>query len=268
MRLRVKVLLGLLISLIILNTVYVVYNIRKEIQFNTELLQKEIIVKDQLILDIYKNLSNLRKDISNVPRKIVNDEILLNARLQQVNIMVKNITVGGLGSGVSIKYKGKFYVLSAGHMANENTDKLELWENDNKVCDLEIVKYEYDPEIKSTGHDLILLKPKVDMRPKFYVELADFEPNTGAEIIIVGNPLGIEDVVSKGRVAIYIDNYMYFRDSTYFGNSGGGIYNNEGKLIGIMSHIISDQPVPEFPPFVLEGAVRLNEILQFLEGVN
>ena len=60
---------------------------------------------------------------------------------------------------------------------------------------------------------------------------------------------------------------MYYRDSTYFGNSGGGVFTKDGKLVGIVSHMIGDQPDPEVPPFMLYGAIRLSVIYHFLSDI-
>jgi S1-C subfamily serine protease len=61
---------------------------------------------------------------------------------------------------------------------------------------------------------------------------------------------------------------MYVIATTYFGNSGGGIYNYDGKLVGIMSHIANLKPKEDLPDYVIAGAVRLETILKFMEGVN
>jgi len=215
-------------------------------------------------------IDKLNKEVKDLPALERGKRILLEQTLKQVNVEIRNVTVGGLGSGATIKYKNNYYILSAGHLANEKTDILELWENGMKICDLEIIKYDYtNGEITTNSHDLLLLRPKNrNIQPRFYVELGHQEPLTGGQIYIVGNPMGIEDVVSQGRVVIYMNKFMYFRDSTYFGNSGGGLYNEDGNLIGIMSHISAQQPFSNFPPFVLEGAVRLSEILKFMENVS
>jgi S1-C subfamily serine protease len=249
---------------------WVIYDIKEAVRLNIELNQKQQIINDQIALNIYKRLNELDKKIDNSPQKVKQAKIKLEKELQQVNIMIKNQTVQSLGSGVSLKYKDKFYVLTAGHMAETETDKLELWENDKKVCDLEIVKWEYTTtDNYHLINDLLLLRPiDENIVPRYYVELADEELLTGTEVCIVGNPMGIDDVISEGRIALYQENVMYFRDSTYFGNSGGGIYTLEGKLVGIMSHVIPMQPFYDFPPFVLEGAIRLNAIVQFLENVS
>jgi S1-C subfamily serine protease len=257
---------GFLLGGLIMIGIIQVQNINKKVDY----LESQIYASDKISDYNLRGVENsLNQKIKDLPNQIRQDKIKLEQTLKQINVMVVN-EGKGLGSGVSIKYKGKFYVLTAGHMAENPTDDLALYENGNKICKLVIVKQDYTmrDETGTTGNDLLLLKPEnPNIQPRYYVELADNEPITGTEVTIVGNPLGIEDVISIGRIAIYKNNFMYFRDSTYFGNSGCGIYNDEEKLVGIMSHVIAKQPNADFPAFVIEGAVRLNTIKKFLEDI-
>lgn len=283
MRLTTKVLIGILSFLIVTNCGWVIYDIKKEIQQNKTEVGRLINENKESLDNIYSILTlmdktdnitintvnSLNGKVDKLPQKISADKVKIEKTLQQINIMVRNITDDSLGSGVTLKYNGKFYVLSAGHMTNSEEDKLELWENDQKICDLEIVKHEYTtPQETTKGLDLILLRPTTsNIVPKVYTELADTEPSTSTEVYIVGNPMGIEDVVSDGRIIIYKNNFMYYIDHTYFGNSGCGIYTHDGKLVGIVSHMIPIQPNPAIPPYTIHGAVRLNVIKEFLRDI-
>lgn len=196
------------------------------------------------------------------------DKIKLEQTLKQIDVMVINKTIDGLGSGVTIKYKDKFYILTAGHMAQSPTDEIYLFENNNKICQLEIVKQDYSGDIDTASNDLLLLRPiNPNIEPKFYTEIAENEPVTGTQVYIVGNPMGIEDVISDGRVAIYQGNFMYYIDHTYFGNSGGGVYTENGKLVGIVSHMRNLKPMEGYSDYIINGAVRRDIIAKFLEGV-
>jgi S1-C subfamily serine protease len=288
MRLRLKVLIGILITLITVNCLWVVYDIRKEIrrtQTNVENLineDRESLNNVFFILDLMNKIDNslinsiksTNLTIKNLPETIRINKIKLEQNLKQINIMVVNRTRDSLGSGVSIKYKDKFYVLTAGHMATPlvpggKQDELYLYENDKEICKLEVVKHDYqEGAIDTTNNDLLLLRPVNSIfQPRFYTEIADKEPITGTQIYIVGNPMGIEDVISDGRIIIYKDKFMYYIDHTYFGNSGGGVYNYDGKLVGIVSHITNLKPMPDAPDYMIAGAVRLNTILTFMKDV-
>jgi len=279
MRLRLKVLIGILVSLVLFTSVWVIRDIQREIQYNKELTQELIInqktikmfINEQVLLDkaIVDALKSVDAKIDLIPQKIKYNKFLLEQKLKQINVMVIN-SGKGLGSGVTLKYKDKFYVLTAGHMIDDIVnDKLELWENEMKICDLKVIKhsFNFNTENASQVDDLLLLQPiDENIVPRFYVELADFEPITGTEIYIVGNPMGIEDMVSDGRISIYKNNIMYYKDHTYYGNSGGGVYDKEGKLIGSVSHYQSLKPYPMAPEYLIYGAIRLNVIKEFLKG--
>lgn len=272
MRLRLKILISILVSLVMVNCGFVVYEIRKDIQFNKELLQKEIKVKDQVILDIYKNINRIDKDVINVPTKDKINQIKIEQNLLKSVVMIHNKTLGGLGSGVTIKYKNNFYILSAGHMAETTEEIMSFSENGQEIGELEIIKHDYsfsdDIEDVSQARDLILLKPKnPNLVPKFYVELADFEPQNSTQIYTVGNPVGIEDVLSDGRLIQYNGNFVYYIGTTYYGNSGGGIFTRDGKLIGIVSHMFPYDYNQSIPAYMTYGAVRLNVIKEFLKDV-
>jgi S1-C subfamily serine protease len=284
MRLTTKILIGILMGLILGNTLWTIADIRKEIQFNKESIQyNNNILSDKLdlinerldnhlfILSIMNKTDQLIiESVQNLPQKIKTNKFLLEQKLKQVNVMVIN-NGKGLGSGVTLKYKNEYYILTAGHMCEDAiNDKLELWENGMKICDLKVIKhsFNFDTEYASQVEDLLLLQPTDEtIVPRFYVELADSEPITSTEIYIVGNPMGIEDMVSDGRVSIYKNNIMYYKDHTYYGNSGGGVYDKEGKMIGIVSHYQSLKPNPMAPEYLIYGAIRLSVIQSFLKDV-
>lgn len=215
--------------------------------------------------------NTINKRIANIPEDIIFQKKALEYKLQQVNVMVINETEGAMGSGVILKYNNQYYILTAGHMADAETDELYLYENREKICQLEIVKHDYTTnqlEDDTLGNDLLLLRPIGKyFVPEFYAELAEFQPVVSTEIYIVGNPARLEDIVSDGRIAFYKNNFMYYRDSTYYGNSGGGVYTRDGQLVGIVSHMYPISDNPELPPYMLYGAVRLSTIQSFMKDV-
>src|SRR3972149_5808230 len=184
-----KILLGILVALILLNGIWVVYDIRKDIQSTKEdimikiqsryeYIGKEIDKIKTSINSIYimleimditdniilKTLNTQNQKINLLPNKIQLDKTIVEYKLKRAVVIIYNKTVGLLGSGVTIKYKDKFYILSAGHMVDKNTDLLSFGENTQEIGELEIIKHDYTTLEQSErgdftkGTDLLLLQ--------------------------------------------------------------------------------------------------------------
>jgi len=290
MNLSKRILLVVMSVLIIANVSFIIKDIQTEVSTTRAIVQSAEAILNKTVSRLEEKINKLEtkmemdilstsgrenlieKNLNNLPNKMKETRIALEQKLRMINIRINNSTVGALGSGVSIKYKGKFYILSAGHMATVGgKDELAMWENNQKICDLEIVKHAYGTdEMKdgTNGDDLILFRSKdTNIQPRFYVDIDAQEPILGTEVYIVGNPMGIDDVVSVGRVIVYKNKYMYITDNIYFGNSGGGVYSLEGNLLGIVSHMQPIQPDITVPPYMIFGIVRMNVIREFMRGV-
>lgn len=128
-----------------------------------------------------------------------------------------------LGSGV---YVGDDLVLTVSHL-NATGARFFLSENPED----ELVLVAEEPEM-----DLMLLQRKRRGVHPNHAALAAI-PFTSQEIFAVGTPLGAEAVVVFGRVAqVAKDGNSLLLDSRVTkGFSGGGVYNREGELIGIIS---------------------------------
>jgi len=89
------------------------------------------------------------------------------------------------------------------------------------------------------------------------------EPKVGEKVIVVGHPLGIPDTIVNTRAVVSkvghyagpdFPNAILFFGDIQGGNSGGGLYNNDGEFVGIPSasyvHIYKDtlETAIEIPP--------------------
>jgi S1-C subfamily serine protease len=116
-------------------------------------------------------------------------------------------------------------------------------------------------------HDLALLHVVGTAVPSHVVaQLAKRSPAVGDRIHIVGHVKGLYWTYMEGNVAAYrqkmpIDKkgpFLQVSAPVYFGNSGGGCFDEDGKLVGIASFILTSGPNIGF-------FVHLNNIQDFLK---
>ncbi len=150
------------------------------------------------------------------------------------------VSAGSLGSGVIISDEG--HIMTAAHVV-ENADKISIKLTNNttypgrvisssKLTDLALIKIDAPPK------DLHFVKPwdsdKVDI---------------GEEVFLIGTPYGLEHTLTVGHLsgrrieagddALVDVEFLQTDAAVNQGNSGGPMFNTDGKLIGIVSHIRS-----------------------------
>jgi S1-C subfamily serine protease len=142
----------------------------------------------------------------------------------------------------------------------------------NKVSGLviygaEVVKYDEE-------HDIALLKTSILDNELEVANIATTEPNKGDLVFSIGNPLGLLRTISQGILANKIEGFFISENVTTFGNSGGGLYNITGELVGIPAQVtgyeggLMEDGKPAFIPESSLGMSRdLQTIHSFLEGV-
>jgi serine protease Do len=143
-----------------------------------------------------------------------------------------------LGSGFIIDSAG--YIVTNYHVidgADEIT--VTLADNDNKKYDAKVIG-------KDEKTDIVLLKIEAN-KPLPYVEFADSdEARVGDWVITVGNPFNLGSTVTAGIIsakARYLntgfDDFIQTDAPINRGNSGGPMFNLDGKVIGVNSVIIT-----------------------------
>ncbi len=120
------------------------------------------------------------------------------------------------------------------------------------------------------SHDLALLEAVGKAIPAHKVaKLASKTPDLGEHVNIVGQPVGMYWTYIQGNVSAYRGAdmlkgkgdkgpWMQVAAPVYFGNSGGGCFNDYGELVGIADWI-KDAPLMSF-------FVHLDTIRDFLDS--
>jgi len=214
--------------------------------------------------------------------RIAGDKKLQNNDLEKTiinNILNSSVIVygrEGLGSGTVIKKtKKEMYILTCHHVIK---DVIDL-NNDMVKVIVAYSKYKYENnKYKSIGQilytgeiyknnellDLTILKVNFVDENLIEVKLAENEPKLGDIIYTVGNPLGVERNLSKGIISNIVDEFYISDGTVTLGNSGGGLFNDKGELIGVPEKVPGYMLSPESG---MGMSINLKIIKEFVKGV-
>jgi serine protease Do len=189
--------------------------------------------------------------------------------------------VTSLGSGFIVKSdEGSAFVVTNYHVVAD-AKEISIFLHDNS-------------ELKATIHavddrtDIALLKVKTDALPSERRKLPTVEwgdshkAKVGDWVVAIGNPFGLGSTVTCGiisnrardigmrggnrsRVSEYVDDFMQHDASINMGNSGGPLFNLEGKVVGINTAIFSPSGGNVGIGFAIPSAVASDAVRQLIE---
>jgi S1-C subfamily serine protease len=176
----------------------------------------------------------------------------------------ENVSVSGLGSGVLIAREGM--ILTAAHVV-QTAEMIEVEFTSGETISGKV--YASEP-----GVDVAVIK--LDRPPaQATVARVGNSDNTqvGEQVFIVGAPLGISHTLTVGHIsARRTMNGMYgpFEKMELFqtdaainpGNSGGPMFNMNGEVIGVVSHIISQTGGSQGLGFVVTSNLARDLVLK------
>ncbi len=151
-------------------------------------------------------------------------------------------SIDGLGSGVLIDASG--LVLTAAHVV-QVAEEIEV-----ALTSGEVIRAEVQGSIPAA--DLALLRLERAPKDPVAATLGDSdEVGVGDQIFIIGAPLGVSHTLTVGHISArrvsedlfgsFVAAEMLQTDAAInVGNSGGPMFDMQGRVIGIVSHMISD----------------------------
>ncbi len=151
---------------------------------------------------------------------------------------VKKISTGGLGSGVIIDKNG--LIMTAAHVV-ENADQVNIHLVDGRIFSATILS-------ASTLADVALIQ--INDPPKDLAFVKPWDSNKvkiGEQVFVIGSPYGLDHTltvgylsgrrITDGEESLMDLEFLQTDAAVNQGNSGGPLFNKEGRLIGIVSHI-------------------------------
>jgi len=146
-----------------------------------------------------------------------------------------------LGSGVIIDKSG--LILTAAHVI-ETANIIAVKLHDDQIVEAEIIK-------SVPNADIALLRLKEVPKGLVVAEIGSSDDlNIGNQVMVIGAPFGIEHSLSSGYVSgkmergLLVDGtmakFIQTDASINHGNSGGPMFDVNGKLVGIVSFILSE----------------------------
>lgn len=182
---------------------------------------------------------------------------VINFTLDGKNLTITQSTqtVRFCGAGVFISPNG--HVLTVNHLFNEG-----------HILDIEVCTYDFGCDsgtvlFTDSGHDLALVKVDIEQRTP-YTKITDPRSlKVGQEVVVIGNPLGLDWSVSKGIISALNrdlnEGYNLIQTDAPInpGNSGGPAFNLRGELVGIVNLSVPNHDGLSF-------AVETAEIIRFI----
>ncbi|MFC3150434.1 S1C family serine protease [Litoribrevibacter euphylliae] len=190
-------------------------------------------------------------DVSNAYLKVMNSVVVLKTIVHEQQMSSQGITEkksSELGSGVIIDPKG--LVLTASHVVNL-AESIEVTFKTGETTSAKVISSSYLADVALIQLDQMPDSVSIS-------SLADSDQlKVGQEAFVIGAPYGLEHTLSVGNISgrrVYDDlismEFLQTDAAINTGNSGGPMYNTDGELVGIVSHIRSSSGGNEGVGFV------------------
>jgi len=181
-----------------------------------------------------------------------------------VSVLRPDFQVAGAGTVVRWKKGEKIIVVSVAHLAipylGTNIPNIfVLRTKDQKLPGIR----EFNIKKISQSTDVLILESTDNAKENGpFAQLAK-EVFQGEPVLAIGSPVGETNVVSEGVVSKIDGMIILTNTEVFYGNSGGGLYNFKGELVGVASKInVATVPkglmiVPNINIFIHIDRIRL-----------
>ncbi len=206
-----------------------------------DLLQSDpegILNKEGAVGSVYGSAGEDVFEVSEVVRKVENTVVVIDAKVQTGSMFGGVQTKSSAGSGVIISADG--YILTCNHVV-EGAVSVTVTLNTGGQYEASLVGSDARSDLA-----VLRIEPRADEPLTFAEQGCSADLVKGERVVAIGNPLGtLGGTVSDGIIS-HTEREIAMSDGTVMtllqtdaainsGNSGGGLFNLDGKLIGIVN---------------------------------
>lgn len=173
------------------------------------------------------------------------DKQLLEDVIEEVNPAVVSVISElknkekALGAGIIIEADG--YVVTNAHVT-EDFQKIYVITSEGKQYDAVLVGSDEKTDIA-----LLKIENPIDLEPAYFAD--SNAVRVGNTVFAIGNPFGLGNSVSLGIISAKerdiekgpYDNFLQTDATINQGNSGGPLFNDRGKIVGMNTAIFSEK---------------------------
>ncbi len=205
----------------------------------------QIVVVERPVDRVDENGDDSPFTYADVAANVKDSVVAISTEYKVVSYWQEYVT-GGAGSGVVMSEDGyiitNYHVVSSegSYYQNEYADTIKVNFENGKIYDAEVIG-------GSAEHDIAVLKITPEEGEKFTpVIFADSDKlKVGDEVMAVGNPLGeLSGTATNGIISalareVEVENFtmklLQTNAAVNPGNSGGGLFNMKGELVGVVN---------------------------------
>lgn len=184
------------------------------------------------------------------PEALDSDDIYANATAKTVNsvVVITANLPNGVSSGAGVIWSSgetDSYIITCAHVV-ENAQTIQITFYNNESCHADLVG-------SDARTDIALLHIGQGNLPSAVLPNDDYELKLGQSVIVIGNPLGtLGNTVSSGILSslsrtVTVENttmeLMQTNAAINNGNSGGGMFDMNGQLIGLVNAKVGGESI-------------------------
>jgi S1-C subfamily serine protease len=208
------------------------------------------IIEDKPSYEYLKSITVLIQGVGKYPPDI-SEETRKNFRWKYDIDSENGEPVSWLGTGVIVKITDKYtYILTNAHVVGNDMIEVTIFvENGLKKQEATIIKVH-------NNLDMALIRINGKIKDKTEVK-GIVIPNPQDKVYLVGHHLGNPYIYGEGVFAGYSGIYDIIQIPCLWGNSGSGVINKDGKLVGLVFAIPMNM-IYIFPVFDVSHAIVID----------